>query len=175
MSELKISCAICNKPKTVLDCAICESRICKSCAEFITPTTFKYIDFLPAKMEHTNAFCTQCYATDVLPAIEAYENVVADAKNIRVFEKTQTKETRLIKRLEDPIVVEHCIDIQEATMKMAYIATKKGFNSIVDTDIRTVKIRNGTYQTSECSGTCIPVNVSDDKIIKDRSIARDPN
>jgi hypothetical protein len=167
-------CAICNKLKTTLDCAICESRICKSCAEFITSVTFQYIDIIPPKMEHTSAFCTQCYATDVLPAIEDYQGIVELAKNIRVFDKTQTKETRLIKRLEDPVTVEHCVDAKEATMKMAYIAAKRNFNSIVDVEIKTFKIRNGTYQTSDCTGVCVPVNVSDDKLIKDRSFT-DPN
>jgi RNase P subunit RPR2 len=171
---MSAGCAICGKAKTTLDCAICESRICKNCAEFITPETFQYADVLPPKMEHTNAFCSHCYTTDVLPAIQTYEDMVAVAKDIRIFDRTQTKETRFIKRLEDPIYVSHCLDAKEATMKLAFIAARMNYNSIVDVEIKTVKIRNGSYQTSEASGTGIPTNVDDSKLMKDRSFT-DPN
>lgn len=169
------TCAVCNHKKAPLECGVCHSKICKSCTEFLLPDTFQYIDQLPQKFGDALAFCMNCYTVDVLPEVEKYQEILAIAENIRVFDISQTKETRLIKRLEPPISVKHCLDVQEATMKMAYIAARLNFNSIIDTDIKTTKIRDGSYQTSECSATCIPANVSEEKLMKDRSLRSNPN
>lgn len=169
-----MGCSVCGKTKAGLNCGVCNCTLCKSCAEFLPQGELQYIDVRPAKLD-SGLFCVNCYTTDVVPEIEKYEEILARAKDIAVFDITQSKETRLLKRLEPPITVEHCLDPFEATMKMAYIAAKLNFNSIVDTNIKTIKIRDGSYQTSECSGVCIPTLLSEAKLLKDRSLRSNPN
>ncbi|MCC2677947.1 MAG: hypothetical protein K0R29_523 [Pseudobdellovibrio sp.] len=97
------------------------------------------------------------------------------AKNILVFEISQGKETRLIKRKEAKLVVEECPDRDETMLRLAFQAAEKGFNAIIDVDIKSKKVKEGKYQHTMYSGTAIPANVTDNKLVKDRSIWSDPN
>lgn len=92
-----------------------------------------------------------------------------------VFMKAQFKETRLIKRLEDPISVVACADYDETLLRLAFRAAQLNYNGIIDVDITSKKVRTGNYQTSVFSGTAIPANVREDKLIKDRSNWSSPN
>jgi uncharacterized protein YbjQ (UPF0145 family) len=168
-------CSICTTKKSTLECGLCHCATCKNCTEFITEETFRYADQFPQKLVQSPTYCLNCYTTDVLPEIESYEKMLEQAKEIAVFDITQTKETRLIKRLEPTITVKNCLDQPEATLKLAYIAAKLNFNSIIDMNLKTVKIRDGSYQTSEVNGTAIPAHVSESKLLKDRSLRTNPN
>lgn len=168
------NCINCSKKRVDFKCALCEQEICKSCTEFLPEDAFHYNDEKPFDMQR-NHFCLNCHIQKVTPELEIYEDLLSRAKNIRVFDKSQSKETRLIKRLEQPITVQDCSDQQDVLLKMAFIAVKKNFNAIIDVDIKSEKIRMGSYQTSHWKGSCIPANVSDSKLIKDRSFRDNPN
>lgn len=92
-----------------------------------------------------------------------------------VFMKAQFKETRFVKRLEDPITVAECADYDETLLRLAFRGAELNFNGIIDVDITSKKVRTGNYQTSVFSGTAIPANVREDKLIKDRSNWSGPN
>jgi hypothetical protein len=109
-----------------------------------------------------------------MPEIEKYENLLAEAKEIRVFDITQTKETRLLKRLEPVIEVKSCVDVPEATLKLAFITAQLGFNCMIDMKLKTSKIRDGSYQTSEVNGSAIPTHLDESKVMRDRTFS-DPN
>ncbi len=97
------------------------------------------------------------------------------AKNTMVFMKAQFKETRFVKRLEDPITIPECNDYDELILRLAFKAAEKDFNAVIDVDITSKKVRTGNYQTSVFSGTAIPAHVREDKLIKDRSNWSHPN
>lgn len=168
------SCSTCSKNRVDFKCALCDQEICKSCTEFLAEDAFHYSDEKPFDMQK-NHFCINCHIQKVLPELDAYEDLLNKAKNIRVFDKSQSKETRLIRRVEKPIVVKDGADQQDVTLKMAFIAVKKDFNAIIDVDIKSEKVRLGSYQTSLWKGTCVPANVSDSKLIKDRSFRDNPS
>lgn len=167
-------CAICSSKKVSHECGLCHCSTCKACTSFLDSESFRYIDVKPASMESLN-YCLECYAQKVLPELHDYEDNLAIAKEIAIFDITQTKETRLIKRKEAEIKVQNCVDREEATLKLAYQAVKLGFNSVIDVDLKFIKIVDGRYQTSEISGKGIPANVSNRKLVKDRSIRSNPN
>lgn len=167
-------CAICSSKKVSHECGLCKCSTCKACTSFLDAESFRYIDVRPANME-SMTYCLECYAQKVLPEVQAYEDLMEIAKEISIFDISQTKETRLIKRKEAEIKVEKCVDREEATLKLAYQAAKLGFNSVIDVDLKFKKIVDGRYQTSEISGKGIPANVSDRKLVKDRSIRSNPN
>ncbi len=167
-------CAVCTTKKPTLECGFCHAAICKSCTDFVDDSTFRYSPQIPNKLQASSTYCLNCYTTDVLPEIEKYQALLVLAKEIRVFDITQTKETRLLKRLEPIIEVKNCVDVPEATLKLAFIAAKLGFNSIIDMRLKTSKIRDGSYQTSEVTGSAIPTELDENKIMRDRSFS-DPN
>lgn len=129
---------------------------------------------IPAELNHT-AYCQTCYNQKIVPAIEAYTQMMDQAKNILVYEKSQGKETRLIRRIEKPVKIVNCPDRQEAMLRLAFFAAEANYNAIVDVDLVPQKVRTGSYQTTLWSGTGIPANVSSDRIVKDRSIWSNPN
>lgn len=128
----------------------------------------------PDFLNHS-AFCSTCYTEKVSPELAQYEALVEAAKNILVFEITQGKETRLMKRKEAKVTVTDCPDRNETMLRLAFQAAEKGFNAIIDVDIKPKKVKEGKYQHTIYSGTAIPANVTDNKLVKDRSIWSDPN
>ncbi|MGZ5279880.1 MAG: hypothetical protein ACXWC9_08060, partial [Pseudobdellovibrionaceae bacterium] len=133
-----------------------------------------FLPSLPAGFE-TGAFCPPCYAEQVQPAIEAYDQDIERAKEVIVFLKRQTKETRHVKRLHDPVVVDHCLDRDETLLRLAYQAVKAGYSGLVDVEISSVKIREGSRQHSDYSGYGVPAEIDLSKIPKDRAIWQNPN
>ena len=173
-SSEKKPCSQCQKPKATLTCGLCSDPICKSCAEFISEETFLFLNPKPKELQHSS-YCSTCFSQQIVPLQEKYEETLRRAKDILVFDITQGKETRLIKRLEKPIVVEDCADYDETVLRLAFIAADMGYNAIVDTDIKSKKIRSGSYQTSRFTGVAVPAQVSGDRLVKDRSIWQNPN
>lgn len=101
--------------------------------------------------------------------------MMEQAKNTFVFMKAQFKETRFVKRLEDPITIAECSDYDEIILRLAFKAVELNLNGIIDVDITAKKVRTGNYQTSVFSGTAIPVNILEERLIKDRSNWSHPN
>lgn len=167
-------CTVCHKPKAQLHCGVCEERICKYCATFLEERSFSFYPQLPKVLSHTT-YCNACYTTHVTPAEETYAELLKQAKNILVYDKTQGKETRLMKRLEKPLKVQNCPDREETLLRLAFLAVLAGFNAIIDVNLIPEKIRDGAYQTTAWSGIGIPTNVESSRIIKDRSLTQNPN
>lgn len=166
-------CAICQHKKTPYQCGICSDSLCKSCVQFLPETAFQFMQSRPQELNHST-YCSVCFDQHVATALTNYEATLAQAQEILVFDKSQGKETRFVKRLEKPISVEG-VDEQDVTMKLAFIAVEKKYNALVDVDVKAVKVRDGSYQTMAYSAKAIPANVSDRKLMKDRSLWSDPN
>ncbi|MGZ6460585.1 MAG: hypothetical protein ACXWQX_16150 [Bdellovibrio sp.] len=85
------------------------------------------------------------------------------AKNVAVFFKEQSKETRLMSRKASAFVVKDCADKDETVMRLAFFAAKANFNGLIDVDISFKKVREGSYQTLKWNGSGIPVNINNKK------------
>ena len=101
-------------------------------------------------------YCPACYEGRVAPALHVYDEVMEKARQVAVYFKTQSKETRLMKRKQAPLSVEGCPDREEALMRLAFLAAKGGFGTLIDVDLIGDKVRQGAYQTSVWRGTGIP-------------------
>lgn len=110
-----------------------------------------------------------------MPQLNQYDELMEKAKNTLVYEKTQGKETRLIKRIEKPVYVKDCPDRAETMLRLAFFAAQAGYNAIIDVDLVPTKIRTGSYQTTNWSGSGIPAQVNTGRLVKDRSIWQNPN
>lgn len=89
--------------------------------------------------------------------------------------RAQAKETRLIKRIADPISVVDCADYAETILRLAFFAAELKYSGIIDVNITAKKIQVGGYKTTVFSGTAIPANIREDKLIKDKSNWSSPN
>lgn len=167
-------CTNCNKAKANLVCGLCEAVICKKCTLFIEEDTFSFLPKIPAELQHT-AYCGTCYDTKVAPALEKYNALMEQAKNTMVFTKAQSKATRLIKRLENVVEVIDCADHDEVILRLAFFAAQLKYNSILDVDVTSRKIIDGAYQTTVWSGTGMPADVLESRLIKDRANWSSPN
>ena len=126
------------------------------------------------ELQHTT-YCSTCYDSTVAPALLKYEAIMEQAKNTMVFTKSQAKETRFIKRLENVVEVIDCPDHDEAVLRLAFFAAHLKYNAILDVDITSKKVRDGHYQTTVFSGTGMPADVHESHLMKDRSLWSTPN
>lgn len=84
---------------------------------------------------------------------------MAEAKNVMVYHKGLGEETRLMSRVEKPLAIEGCADKAEATLRLAFLAAKAGFNAMVDVDVAPRKIRNAGFQTTKWHASGVPLTL----------------
>ncbi len=149
------TCITCLSPKIRLKCGICEGALCKSCSIFHEDTTFTDWPEVPKVLSQA-PFCHSCYEEKVRAVYEECLAIHERAKDLSIYDIKQGKETRLMKRLEAALKVESSDDREETLMRLAYLAAKAGFNCLIDVDLVSEKIRDGTYQTTKWSGSGIP-------------------
>lgn len=169
-----ILCAQCEKNKTALTCGICTCAVCKSCAKILEPEEFAFEPELSPEIKH-GVFCHPCFIDKVAGPLNEYFEILETAKNIDVYFKDQGKETRLVRRKEKPVTVPLCDDRDEVVMKLAFVAAKGGFDSVVDVDLRSEKVHHGGYVKSVWKGTGVPANAKGKVINTDKSIWHNPN
>lgn len=152
-------CHICYKPKGHLTCELCLQATCKKCTEKLSKDAFSFLIPLPSELSH-QLYCLNCYDEKVLPAKADYDRTMRRARNIAVYVKNQSEETRLMPRSEKPIKVE-CADKDEALLRLAFVTVQKGHNAILDVNISALKVRDGGggYQRSVFTGTGIPTHL----------------
>lgn len=171
---MSLSCSCCQKPKAQLTCGLCESSVCKACAHILDENHFSFLQEIPAELKH-EVYCHSCFVQTVQEPLTSYDQTMELAKNIDVFYKEQSKETRLLKRREGALKVQACADENETLLRLAFQAVKLGFNGLIDVEVKGQKVRNGTYQTTTWNGTAIPSNVRKEKLLRDRSLWQNPN
>lgn len=168
-------CVSCQSPKAQLHCGLCESTVCKYCAHIFDESTFSFLAQKPQHLQHTT-YCNVCFNQYVAEDLEKYNATMERAKAVHIFDATQGKETRLMKRRnEDKLVVENCEDPDEAVMRLAFFAVQRDFNAVVDVDITATKVKNGSYSKRVWRAVGIPSHFGKDKIVKDRSLRHWPN
>lgn len=148
------SCCACFKPKATLVCGICTESVCKNCAQFLDDDSFAFLKNRPAHLKHTT-YCPQCFDKDVAEELARYNDDLDKAKDIAVFDISQGKETRNFKRFDEKYEVKECPDREETLLRLAFMAVRDGFNAIIDVDVTSKKVRQGSYQSQIYSGTAV--------------------
>lgn len=167
-------CTTCQKTKAQLNCGLCQQIICKNCAQFVEEDTFSFFNTIPVELSH-GVYCGPCFDAQIQPEIEKYNQAMEAAKNIRVFSKTQSKETRFISRKEALLKVTDCPDRDEAVLRLAFQAAQSHFNAIIDMELSSRKVKNGSYQHLLWTGSARPAQVCETKLMRDRAIWDNPN
>lgn len=167
-------CSSCQKPKATLHCGLCHDALCKSCAQMLDAESFQFLKSIPEDLSH-KAYCVPCFDLKVSSELDAYNETLEKAKNVYVFTKAQSKETRLIKRKAAPIRVENCSDEDDAIMRLAFLAAQSDYNAIVDVHLTSKKVIDNSYQSTAWAGTAIPSHVDADKLEQSRPVLKNPN
>ncbi len=153
-----MSCLTCQSAKAALQCGLCLSSVCKSCARFLPSDAFAFQGNVPENLK-CDTYCSSCFELVVVPKLDEYHQILERAKDVNVFFKAQSKESRFIRRVEKHIQVEDCSDRDEVVLKLAFIAALGGFNVILDVETTARKIHHGKWQSSIWSGRAIPALV----------------
>ncbi len=163
MNKNQNTCTNCRKPKANYNCGICTDSICKSCAQFLPEDSFSFLNVIPEELTHT-CYCSQCFVEKVDNPLADYNQKMEEAKEIYIFTKEQSKQTRLLQRKEAPYSVEDCQDEEEALMRMSFKAVQEGFNALIDLQFTTKKIIVGSHKKLVWSGTGVPITINPDKV-----------
>lgn len=168
-------CNHCLSTKSVqLKCEECGDFTCKACAMIPNLEDFFYYPD-KHKLNLKSIYCHACFERNIAEKLSIYKNVLAEAEQVHIFLKKQSKETRLMNRKESLIKVSDCSDEQEVFLRLAYQAVLLGFNAVIDVEPVGVKVREGSYQTTHWSGSGRPSTYNESKRVKDRSIWSQPN
>jgi len=132
--------------------------VCKSCAQFVEANFFSFLKPVPQELSH-QVYCISCFDQLVGPQMAVYEETLEKARHVRVYEKNQGKETRLMKRKIPAVQVEDCRDRQETLLRLAFLAAYQGYNGLIDVDIRSEKVIENSYQSTRWRGTGIPTQL----------------
>lgn len=121
-------------------------------------------------------YCNSCFDQNVEGPLNEYRERLERAKNVYVYMKNQSKETRLIKRKLPAVRVEECDDHDETILRLAYAAVKAGCNAIVDADVVAKKEKDGRYQWTKYHGSAFPVKVDDARMQREMELVNsNPN
>jgi hypothetical protein len=162
MSDQK--CSGCGKSKAALHCGNCSAVICKYCAVFLEEERVSFFAKVPDLLKHAT-YCGPCWDRHVAPALIEYDELMNKARQVSVFNKSQGKETRLVKRIEKPVSVSDCKDHDETVMRLAFFAAQLNFNALVDVNLTYKKVKMDGYQTTVWSGTGVPAQFSDSRVV----------
>ncbi len=149
--------------KRNLHCQFCECPLHKSEAEFIDEESFDFALRKP-KFIPVGAYCFTCFEGKVKSAVDDYNEKMERAKNVNVFYISQNKESRFVRRNEEPLKIEDCDDRDEVILRLAFLAVEADKNALVDLDFSTRKVYNGGWKTTRWTGWAIPGTVDESKL-----------
>lgn len=174
LSTMSAPCITCEKSKAHLTCGLCDAALCKSCAEFLADDQFLFLENPSADLSH-EAYCRNCFEQTVAPKIADYEELMEKARDIRVYFKNQSQETRTIKRKSPAVNIVDCTDYHEAILRLAFLAAQTGHNAVVDLNLTPKKVRQNSYQSTVWSGSALPVVVDAKRLARDLPDIGNPN
>lgn len=169
-----MECVSCLDPKAKLTCELCGGPVCKTCAHFLGDEDFAFLSVKPAALSHST-YCPGCFDRDVAAALESYNARLAQARELPLYEKKQSRETKWVERKAEPVKVTGCPDREETLLRLAYQALELGYNALVDVQLSASKVRPGNYQTTVWDGVGTPANLDPERMPKDRAFRENPN
>lgn len=116
-------------------------------------------DEIPQHLKGQGVYCNPCFQEQVAPHLDEYNQTLERAKEVFVFFKEESKETRLIRRSERSFKVLGD-DKEDIVLKLAFLTARAGFNAVVDIMVTSEKRRDGSYKllTWRGSGTAARVD-----------------
>jgi hypothetical protein len=162
-STQKNDCCFCRLPRASHECGICESDICRSCAERVAEDTF-LMQTTPPEWIDKKFFCPRCFDDVIAPVIASYEEKLALAKEVHYWPKNYRGYIPVLRKSRTELRVENAKDRDEALLQLGFLAVEAGFNGMVQGEISSRKVRNFGYQNMSWSARALPVMVDNEKL-----------
>jgi hypothetical protein len=125
---------------------------------FLAEETFPLESSLPSELKHT-FYCASCYDQHVEPFRSEYEATLEQAKQINVIFKGSKSSHRVLRKADKAMSIENMPDRDETILKLAFHAARGGYNSIIDVEVTSQKVRNEGYQKMSWSGKGTPAEI----------------
>lgn len=148
----------CRSPKNRRQCESCGVDICKNCMEFLDEKTFAFLEKLPDELKHS-FYCISCHDTIVAPALAEYEDNIAKAREVIFISKAYKGHLPVIRKSTSDVSVKEAVDRDEVVLRLAFQAVLQGFNSIIQAELSSEKVRNHSYQKSRWAGKGTPAEL----------------
>ena len=160
-------CKECGKSKANLQCEICEASLCKKCTQFLPQNTFSFLETLPSELSH-QTYCGACHDEYVSPELRTYEEIMARAKNVIIFYKTQKKDIPLIHKSKEVCKIKNHPDRDEVILRLAFFAAKLNFNAMIEVEVTSERIQNKSrsYQFNRWDGIGIAAQIDEEKLAR---------
>lgn len=158
MQNAEITECSCRRPAKNRSCGLCHIPVCKDCEKLLADDAFLYAPVLPEGAGHSR-YCIECFEQKIEPQLATYSETLELAKNITHVSVNYRRPLPTIKEANNDILVEDCVDRQEAILKLGFMAALGGYNSIIRTKVESKKIRNHAYQTSSWSACARAANL----------------
>ena len=152
-------CAICRSPRVESTCGICAAPLCRKCRIFLEEDAFELAEGpRHAELKHSY-YCGSCYDEKVEPFKTEYEATLEQAKAVNVIFAGSKSHIRVIRKAIRAIEIKGSRDRDETILKLAFQAARAGYNSLIDVEISSQKLRNQGWQTSTWTGRGIPAEI----------------
>jgi len=161
--ETCFSCRRTQGHKATVKCGVCQVLLCKKCAFFLASSTFSFREKIADELKH-DYYCYFCHQQHVEPARESYLKLVDRARELYFFFNTQKRSIPVIRRGKQKVQVQECQDRDETILRLAFFAAELGYNSVIEAQVNSKKVRNAGYQTSVWSGVGLPAEVDAAKL-----------
>lgn len=155
-------CATCRSPRATLVCDACKDSLCKACDQL----THARLDEFPAELAGIVHACSGCFVTQIEPALEAYADLLRQAREIHVFTTNQKASLPILKRAKETISIEGHTDRDSATLELALQAVRLGYNALIEADIVSRKVRDEGYQKMAWSIRARPATLDVERFLR---------
>lgn len=152
------TCVGCRKPRVDSTCGVCGEGVCRKCRIFLSDEEFPFVPERPAELRHTY-YCGSCYDRIVEPFRAEYEASLERAKEVNVLYKESKSTVRVSSKAKEPVRVTGARDRDDAIMRLAFQAARAGYDTLIEVEVSSQKIRNAGWQTSSWSGQGIPAEI----------------
>lgn len=149
----KLPCYICHK-KTLKECGLCEEPTCKTCLQTLAIDHFKFMHPVPSEFTK-GQYCNPCFSQQISEPLHQYDTLLEQAKDMNVYFKDKhSKLMYMFKIAKVPIVIEDSNDYDDLILQLAYAAAAKGHKDIVNVEIESRKVFDGSYKKLLWTGKC---------------------
>jgi hypothetical protein len=118
------------------------------------------MNVIPKDLTHSQ-YCLPCYGNKIRPMILNYRQTMKRAKDVLFLDKPRRNPVRILRKLNEPLLVKDCADREETILRLAFKAAELGFNSVVKASVNHKKIRNAGYQKMIWQGTGIAATLDE--------------
>lgn len=160
-------CKLCQAPKTVKTCNVCQGDVCKNCVRYFDKEESPFFPKVPRVLQKT-VFCFDCFEAKAQPEIEKYNEVLDRAREVIVVKKAYRGPITISKKKNETTTVKRKADEKIAVAQLQFLAAWEGFNAVLQLETDSFSKKNAGWETSEWSATGVFAEIDQEKFRSNR-------